>query len=94
MSHLLSTRSLAILIAGLMVLLPLPRAVDSGEVSLSVRAETVVERLDIPWEVDFAPDGRLFITERPGRVRIVERGRYILARLRRPIGVRFIHATG
>jgi glucose/arabinose dehydrogenase len=26
--------------------------------------------LEIPWAVDLAPDGRLFITERPGRVRI------------------------
>ena len=27
--------------------------------------------LDIPWSMAFAPDGRLFVTERPGRVRIV-----------------------
>ena len=27
--------------------------------------------LEIPWSLTFAPDGRLFITERPGRVRIV-----------------------
>ena len=26
--------------------------------------------LEIPWAVDLAPDGRLFLTERPGRVRI------------------------
>jgi glucose/arabinose dehydrogenase len=27
--------------------------------------------LQIPWAMDLAPDGRLFVTERPGRVRIV-----------------------
>lgn len=31
----------------------------------------VVTGLEIPWAVDLAPDGRLFVTERPGRVRIV-----------------------
>jgi len=36
--------------------------------------ETVVTNLEIPWSLAFAPDGRLFITERPGRVRIVENG--------------------
>ncbi len=31
----------------------------------------IVTGLEIPWAVDLAPDGRLFVTERPGRVRIV-----------------------
>ncbi len=34
----------------------------------------VVTGLDTPWAVDFAPDGRIFITEREGRVRIVKDG--------------------
>lgn len=32
---------------------------------------TIVTGLEIPWAVDLAPDGRLFVTERAGRVRIV-----------------------
>lgn len=36
------------------------------------RVETVVNELDIPWSMAFAPDGRLFVTERPGRVRIID----------------------
>jgi glucose/arabinose dehydrogenase len=36
------------------------------------RVETVVSSLVIPWAMQFAPDGRLFVTERPGRVRIVD----------------------
>lgn len=41
--------------------------------------ETVVTNLEIPWSLAFAPDGRLFVTERPGRVRIVENGRLAAA---------------
>lgn len=37
-----------------------------------VTAETVVTNLEIPWSMAFAPDGRLFVTERPGRVRILD----------------------
>jgi glucose/arabinose dehydrogenase len=33
--------------------------------------EPVVTNLEIPWSMAFAPDGRLFVTERPGRVRII-----------------------
>jgi glucose/arabinose dehydrogenase len=35
------------------------------------RVDTVASDLEIPWSLAFAPDGRLFVTERPGRVRIV-----------------------
>ena len=34
--------------------------------------DTVVTNLEIPWSMAFAPDGRLFVTERPGRVRIFD----------------------
>jgi aldose sugar dehydrogenase len=34
------------------------------------RVETVITGLEIPWSLNFAPDGRLFVTERAGRVRI------------------------
>ena len=35
--------------------------------------ETLVRGLDTPWSIDFAPDGRIFISERDGRIRVVER---------------------
>jgi glucose/arabinose dehydrogenase len=31
-----------------------------------------VANLEVPWGLSFAPDGRLFVAERPGRVRIVD----------------------
>ncbi|MCU0585387.1 MAG: PQQ-dependent sugar dehydrogenase [Desulfobacterales bacterium] len=40
----------------------------------SFRVETVAEGLESPWAVVPAPDGRLFITERPGKLRVVENG--------------------
>ena len=36
--------------------------------------ETFARGLNTPWAIDFAPDGRIFISERPGRIRIIERG--------------------
>lgn len=36
--------------------------------------QIVASRLEIPWALAFAPDGRLFFTERPGRVRILQDG--------------------
>src|SRR5262247_912293 len=39
------------------------------------RVETVAANLEVPWAIAFAPDGRVFVTERPGRVRVIEQGR-------------------
>jgi len=55
---------------------PIPNPVPSSQVlttrdGVRFRVETVMTDLEIPWSLTFAPDGRLFITERPGRVRIV-----------------------
>jgi len=39
------------------------------------RVETVAEGLDTPWSLAFLPDGRMLVTEKPGRLRIVEKGK-------------------
>ena len=39
------------------------------------RVETVATNLEVVWSIVFAPDGRIFFTERPGRVRVIENGR-------------------
>jgi aldose sugar dehydrogenase len=41
----------------------------------SFRVETVAIGLESPWAVVTSPDGRLFITERPGRLRVVQDGK-------------------
>lgn len=33
--------------------------------------ETVASGLEVPWSLAIAPDGRIFVTERPGRIRVV-----------------------
>jgi glucose/arabinose dehydrogenase len=37
----------------------------------SFRIVTLVEKLEHPWGLAFLPDGRMLVTERPGRLRIV-----------------------
>ena len=50
-------------------------AVEGSTVASSGYAvETVVQGLRVPWDIAFAPDGRMFVTERPGRIRIVQDG--------------------
>ena len=47
---------------------------SSNAASPDLSIETFVRGLDTPWALDFASDGRIFISERPGRIRIVEQG--------------------
>jgi glucose/arabinose dehydrogenase len=50
--------------------------VESSSLSqTSFKVETVVGNLEVPWSIVFAPDGRMFFTERPGRVRVFENGK-------------------
>lgn len=39
------------------------------------KIETVAENLEVPWSIAFAPGGRIFFTERTGRVRVIENGK-------------------
>lgn len=38
-----------------------------------IKVETIASGLSYPWGLAFLPDGRLLVTERPGRLRIVSR---------------------
>lgn len=39
------------------------------------RAVTISEGLEHPWSVAFLPDGRMLVTERPGRLRVIKDGK-------------------
>src|SRR5215213_4855215 len=41
------------------------------------RIEVVAPGLETPWGLAFLPDGRLLVTERPGRLRIIVKGRLL-----------------
>jgi glucose/arabinose dehydrogenase len=53
--------------------LPTPTGVRHTE-RHSFRIETVADGLDVPWSLSFLPDGRMLVTERVGRVRMIENG--------------------
>ncbi len=58
--------------------------VDADQVFTSKKhsfvIETVIEGLEHPWSVDFLPDGRIILTERPGRLRVFENGNLSLVK--------------
>jgi len=53
---------------------PAPGTVVQSE-QQAFKMESVVEAgLDDPWSIAFLPDGRMLVTERPGRLRLIESG--------------------
>ena len=36
--------------------------------------QVLAENLEVPWAIDVAEDGRVFFTERPGTIRVIENG--------------------
>ncbi len=81
-------RSLA---AALAALLASPASAETIETSAGpAELQRVAGGLEHPWGLAFLPDGRMLVTERPGRLRIVEDGR-----LSPPVaGVPEVYASG
>src|SRR5919106_26927 len=48
--------------------------VASSNTPVKFKVETVFSNLEVPWSIVWAPDGRMFFTERPGRIRVFENG--------------------
>lgn len=42
-----------------------------------IGVQVLLTNLQIPWSIVFAPDGRMFFTERVGRVRVVQNGQLL-----------------
>lgn len=49
-----------------------PRSPSPAPIDALVRVDTVARGLEHPWGIAVLPEGRLLVTERPGRLRIVE----------------------
>jgi len=52
-----------------------------------IKVETVANKLQYPWCLAFLPDGRMLVTERPGRLRIVAKDGMVSAPLKGVPGV-------
>ncbi|MEW6704757.1 MAG: PQQ-dependent sugar dehydrogenase [Pseudomonadota bacterium] len=72
---------------------PPSRFADAGAAADAKRVlvETVAEGLEHPWGLAFLPDGRMLVTERPGRLRLVGRDGRVSAPL---AGVPEVQASG
>lgn len=66
-----------------------PRSFDSA--AGAVEVVVVARGLEHPWALAFLPDGRILVTERPGRMRLVGRDGTLSAPL---AGVPEVHARG
>jgi glucose/arabinose dehydrogenase len=51
------------------------RSLAKDETPFKFKVETVAIGLEVPWGFAFLPDGRILVTERPGRVRLIENGK-------------------
>lgn len=60
--------------ASVMVLLGGTSAYAESYPELGVRVDVIADNLKVPWGIDFAPDRRIFFTERTGTVNVIEDG--------------------
>ncbi|HZO18482.1 MAG TPA: PQQ-dependent sugar dehydrogenase [Gemmatimonadaceae bacterium] len=67
------------------------RSPTPAAIAANISVDTIATGLEHPWALAFLPDGRILVTERPGRLRIVERD----GRLSPPLaGVPTVLASG
>src|SRR5256885_17265511 len=79
------------LAAGLLALSPAANAQTFKSSAGDLKVETVVGGLSHPWALAFLPDGRMLVTERPGRMPIATPD----GKLRAPLpGVPKVAASG
>lgn len=72
-SALIGAIAAVVAVSIILVSLPTTPAPIPSPAELNVtRFEVVASNLEIPWAIDFADDGRIFFTERVGRVRMID----------------------
>ncbi|HVF63008.1 MAG TPA: PQQ-dependent sugar dehydrogenase [Casimicrobiaceae bacterium] len=75
MRQVLTGASLAIVLAATVVTVhaQAPRSSTPAAIDAPIHATRIASGLEHPWGLAFLPDGRMLVTEKPGRLRIVER---------------------
>jgi glucose/arabinose dehydrogenase len=68
-------RAVRLAVVALVLSAGVASAIRARALQPAPEVETVATGLVAPWAIDFAPDGRAFISERPGRVRVLREGR-------------------
>lgn len=51
---------------------PAPLSAGSGDGEITGEPQVIASGLQVPWEVLPLPDGRILVSERPGRIRVIE----------------------
>ena len=59
--------------------LPIPEPGQSDGNNTRSGVQVLAENLDVPWAIDIAEDGRLFFTERTGRIMAIDRNGSLLS---------------
>ena len=65
------------IIFALVLLFSIPVVFAQDYPEYGVRVKTIADNLSIPWSIDFAPDGRIFFTERTGELRVIQDGQLL-----------------
>ncbi len=63
-----------VIVCSLVVFGMIPLAFGESYPEMGIKVDVVADNLKIPWAIDFAPDGRIFFTERVGIVNVIENG--------------------
>ncbi|HYV41722.1 MAG TPA: PQQ-dependent sugar dehydrogenase [Thermoanaerobaculia bacterium] len=71
--HILTLAMTSLLLLGAAETPPDSRTVKTKD-GITIKVETVVTGLEVPWSIAFTSATRILVTERPGRVRVVENG--------------------
>lgn len=77
MATLIALPALALCLSGFSLQRPAPSGEEKTIASQehSFRVVTLVTGLEHPWSLAFLPDGRILVSERPGRLRVIKDGK-------------------
>ncbi|TGC09380.1 PQQ-dependent sugar dehydrogenase [Methanolobus halotolerans] len=59
--------------------IPEANNLSSGNEADQLLTVAVAENLEVPWDLDFLPDGSIILTERPGNIRLIDTEQGLLA---------------